>query len=275
MCRHHSGVVFPLQACSWSDSGYSRALPRCFALVLRSVLALRLLVFLVVKGLDNFVTERPGSFAAMLSALLHQHGDNNFRVAARRVADKPGIIFEFFLFPKSLAGRVTDDLRGTRFSAYFNPRQPDVSRRAAVFVHNAVHRVGYFLHGRFGKREAFFSNILRIHAQVWLFENAAHGDPTDHARELERSRGDGALTGGHRNRFTGIPFAMKDTLDPFGGSHQPGHFPGETHSGLESEAELVSVVRKTVDAQAHSDVVKEDVARLEDCFVHPQFAVSG
>src|SRR5260370_32654845 len=103
-----------------------------------------------------------------------------------------------------------------------------------------------------------------------LLENAAHGDPANHARELQRGGDDGALTDGHRNGFTGIPLAMIDALDPFRGRHQPGQFLGEIDPGLATQAQFTAVVGKAVDAQAHSDVVEKDVARLKNRFTAPR-----
>src|SRR5467141_662657 len=62
---------------------------------------------------------------------------------------------------------------------------------------------------------------------------------------------------------------MENALDPFRGRHQPRQLLGEIDSRLASEAELAPVVRKTVNAQAHSGIVEKDVARLEDGFVQP------
>ena len=100
-----------------------------------------------------------------------------------------------------------------------------------------------------------------------LFENTATRDSADHASELKRSGDDGALTDGHRNRFTGIPLAMIDALDPFSGRHQPWQLLWEIDSSLASEPEFAAVVRKAVNSQAHSYVVEEDVARFKDRFV--------
>ncbi len=251
----------------------SRALRGWVALVLCGDLTLGLLVLLVVIGLDDVFDHRPGSFATMFAAFLNQNGDGNFRVATGGVADEPGIIFEFFLFPKFLAGCVTDHLRGARFSAHFDSRQADVSRGATFFVDDAVHTVGYFLHGRFGKREPLFADIRSVLQQVGLFENSATCYSTDHPGKLQRGSRDGALTGGHGDRFTGIPLAMKNALDPFRGRHQPGHFLGEIDSGLVSQAQFTAIVGKSIDAQAHSDVVEEDVTRLEDRFVQAHHTV--
>src|SRR5207245_7612691 len=109
--------------------------------------------------------------------------------------------------------------------------------------------------------------------QMRLLEYASRSDSANHARELQRSRGDGALPRRHGDRFTGIPLAMENALDPFCGRHQPGQLLGEIDSRLASEAELAPVVRKAVNAQAHSGIVEKDVARLEDGFVQPHDTV--
>src|SRR6266478_5846086 len=100
-----------------------------------------------------------------------------------------------------------------------------------------------------------------------LLENAAHGDSADHARELQGSRDDGSLTGGHRDRVARIPLAMEDPLHPFSGRHQPGQLLWEIDSSLVSEPEFAAIVRKAVDAQAHSSVVEENITGFEDGFV--------
>src|SRR5258708_15625817 len=106
-----------------------------------------------------------------------------------------------------------------------------------------------------------------------LFETAAQGDPADGVRELQGSGDNGTLAGGHRNRFTRIPLAMIDALDPFRGRHQPGQLLGEIDPGLAAQAQFTTVVRKAIDAQAHSDVVEKDVAGLEDCFMQAHHTV--
>src|SRR6266478_4577188 len=106
-----------------------------------------------------------------------------------------------------------------------------------------------------------------------LLKNAAHGDAANGVSELQGSGDNGALAGGHRNRFTRIPLAMKDALDPFRGWHQPRQLLGEIDSGLASQTEFSGVVGKAIDAQAHSDVVEKDVTGLEDCFMQAHHTV--
>src|SRR6266404_3465314 len=98
----------------------------------------------------------------MFSAFLYQNGHDNLRIAARRVADEPGVVLELFLFPKLFAGRITDDLRGSRFTSDFDSGEPDVARGATFFVDNAVHRVGYFLDGSLRKRDALYVRLPGI-----------------------------------------------------------------------------------------------------------------
>src|SRR6266853_562040 len=106
-----------------------------------------------------------------------------------------------------------------------------------------------------------------------LLENAAHGDPADGVRELQGSGDNGTLAGGHRNRFSRIPLAMKDALDPFRRGHQPGQFFGEIDPGLAAQAQFTTVVRKAINAQAHPDVVEKDIAGLQDCFMQAHHTV--
>src|SRR5260370_35302794 len=106
----------------------------------------------------------------MFSAFLYQNGHDNFRIAARRVADEPGVVLELFLFPKLFAGRITDDLRSSRFASDFDSRKPDVARGATFFVDNAVHRGAYFFDGSLRKRHALLTNIGRTLQQVRLYE---------------------------------------------------------------------------------------------------------
>ena len=60
------------------------------------------MILLVVVGLDDIANDRTGSFAAVLSAFLNENGNDNFRIAPRRVADEPGVVFKFFLFAEAL-----------------------------------------------------------------------------------------------------------------------------------------------------------------------------
>src|SRR5260370_14326206 len=178
----------------------------------------------------------------MFTAFLYEHADDNFRIAARRITNKPGIVFELFLLPKLLTGGVTDDLRCSRFASDIDSGEPDVARSATFFVYDAVHGIGNLLDRRFGKRKPLFTNIRGVLQQMRLFENAAHGDPANGVCELQGSGDNGALTDGHRNGFTGIPFAMIDALDPFCRRHQPWQLLGEINSGLASQTQFTAVV---------------------------------
>src|SRR5712672_4767965 len=74
-----------------------------------------LFVLLVVVGFDNVAHYRTCRFAAV-AAGLHQHGDNNFRGASRRITDKPGIILELLGLAEPAAQIVVDDLSGAALS---------------------------------------------------------------------------------------------------------------------------------------------------------------
>ena len=203
----------------------------------------------------------------MFSAFLNQHGDNNFRIAAWRISNKPGVVFEFFLFPHSVTRVVTNDLCGAGLAAQLNPGEPQLAAGAATFVDNTVHSVGYFLHGGFGNGEALFSHTGRVHSEVRLLKHATHSDSANHTGQLQRRSRNCPLTGGHRNRLARVPFPVKHALDPFLRRHKPGLFRGEIDSSLVPEAEFAAVIRKPVNAQAHPYIVEKHVAGLEDGLV--------
>ena len=106
-----------------------------------------------------------------------------------------------------------------------------------------------------------------------LLENAAGSDAADHAGQLERRGGNGALSGGYGNHFAGVPLAMKSPLDPFLRRHEAGLFGGKIDAGLVADAEFAGVIRKPVDSQAHADVVEKDVAGLQNGVVQTEDAV--
>src|SRR5579862_2147016 len=56
--------------------------------------ALGLAVLFVVVSLDDVADHRAGSFAAVLSAFLHQDRNTDFGVAFGGVADEPGVVGE-------------------------------------------------------------------------------------------------------------------------------------------------------------------------------------
>ena len=108
---------------------------------------MRLLVLLVVVRLDDVAHDGASRFATVLSAFLDQHGDNNLRIAARRVAYEPCIVFEFFLFADACASVVTNHLRRSGFSAEFDARKFELAAGAVGFVDDAVHGVGDLFDG--------------------------------------------------------------------------------------------------------------------------------
>src|SRR5882757_7606004 len=127
---------------------WRRAVTELIALVFDGGLALRVFVFLVVVGLDDVAHDWPRGGAAMLAAFLHENGDDDFRIAARSVADEPGVVFKFFLFAHALSRGVADNLRSAGFSAEFDTGK---FKRAAgaTFVDHTIHGVSDFLDGGF------------------------------------------------------------------------------------------------------------------------------
>src|SRR6202166_1401030 len=99
-----------------------------------------------------------------------------------------------------------------------------------------------------------------------LFKNAAHGDAADGARQLQRRGGDGALTGGDRYGFAGIPLAMEDALDPLLRRHQARLFGRQIDPCFMANAHFGGVVSKAVDAQLHAHVIEKNIAGLENGF---------
>ncbi len=113
----------------------------------------------------------------------------------------------------------------------------------------------------------------RVLQHVRLFKHAAGSDATNHAGELQRRGGNSALSGGDGDDFAGIPFAMKDALDPFLRRHQAGLFGRKIDAGFVADAKFVAVVGKAIDSQAHAHVVEKDVARFQNRVMQAQYAM--
>src|SRR5207245_9779577 len=105
---------------------------------------------------------------------------------------------------------------------------------------------------------------------VRLHEDAAGGDAADKARELQRSRDDGALANGNGDSLAGVPLPVKYALHPIFAGHQAGFFGGQVNAGLAAEAELGGVVGNAIDTMPDTKVVEENVAGLIDgpVYVH-------
>src|ERR1700732_2767104 len=99
-----------------------------------------------------------------------------------------------------------------------------------------------------------------------LLKNAAHGYATDGARQLQRSGGDRALTGGDRYGFTGVPFAMESALHPLLRGHKAWLFGRQIDSRFMSNAHFCGVVSEAVDAQLHAHVIEKNIAGIENGF---------
>ena len=97
-----------------------------------------------------------------------------------------------------------------------------------------------------------------------LDQSAAAGDGRNHARQLDRRDGDGALANGDGNRFARVPFVVIDALDPFFRGHQARLFAGQINACAHAQAQAGSVVSDLVDAEHFADVVEEDVAGIDD-----------
>src|SRR5580692_10320668 len=86
-------------------------------------LALCLRGLLIVISFDDVARDRSGGFPSVLAAFLDQDGDDDFRIAARRIADEPRVVFKFLFFSDAIACPVADDLGGAGFSTKLNPSE--------------------------------------------------------------------------------------------------------------------------------------------------------
>src|SRR5580704_2474524 len=108
---------------------------------------------------------------------------------------------------------------------------------------------------------------------MWLHKDTAGSDAADHARELKRRSGDRTLTRGYGNYLTGVPLAMKSSLDPFLRRHQARLLGRKVDARSVADAKFCAVIRKSVDSKAHAHVVEKDVAGFQNCFMQAQYAV--
>src|SRR5438874_12781935 len=80
-------------------------------IILRGHGAVALLCFLLIIGFDYVADDWACGFAPV-SSRLNEHGNHDFWATTRRVADKPGIVFELLSFSEAAAQVVVDDLCG-------------------------------------------------------------------------------------------------------------------------------------------------------------------
>ena len=228
---------------------------------------LSLAIFLVVIGFNDIANDRTGRLTTVLAAFLNKNRDDDFRIALGGITDEPGVIFKLFLFAEAVAGVVADDLCSAGFSAEFDAGELELAAGAARFVHHAIHTVGDFFDGVFGKGEFLFGDILGVFEHVRLLENSSGGNASDKMGELYGSGGDGALADGDGYGLTGIPFAVEDALDPLFGRHEASFFRRKIDARFVTDAQFIAVVGEAIDAKFHADGIEKDVAGFQDGFV--------
>src|SRR5215469_5883221 len=141
------------------------------------------------------------------------------------------------------------------------------------FVDHAVHPVSNSLDRVLRERDALFGNVFDAFQHMRLLKHASGGNAADQTRKLDWSGGDGALADGDRDSLAGVPLAMEDALNPFGGGHETGFLRGQINSRLVAEAEPVAPVGESIDTHLHADRIEENVAGLEDSLVEVGRAV--
>src|ERR1700676_2154794 len=97
----------------------------------------------------------------------------------------------------------------------------------------------------------------------------------NHSHELKRCDRNCALSDGHRNRFTRIPFMMVNALHPFLGRNQTRFFAWQVDPGSPTEAQACGVLMNPFDPHALPDGIKEYVTGIHDRLVKIGYAVSG
>src|SRR5271165_7408723 len=100
-----------------------------------------------------------------------------------------------------------------------------------------------------------------------LLKLSTRSNAANHEGELQRCDRDRPLADGDGNRFTGIPFPVIHALYPFFRRYEAGFFRGEIDSRLGAEAKHFGIFGYAIDTHALADVVKENVARMDDRMV--------
>src|SRR5690348_2888511 len=104
------------------------------------------LALLVDVGFDDASGEGGGGFCSPASVFVEDH-DDDVGIAAGRDAHEPGVGALRALAQTLYAGRVVDDLRGTRLAAEINALEVRGECRSAGAVDRVVHAVGDGLPG--------------------------------------------------------------------------------------------------------------------------------
>src|SRR5262249_27136415 len=114
---------------------------------------------------------------------------------------------------------------------------------------------------------------LRPH-QMRLFQAATGCQSTHRVSSLERRHTDCTLPDGHGNRFSRIPCRFLDALLPFGRWNEPHIFIGKIDSGLSPQTHHCGVSIDSLDAELFADVIKENVAGIDDCLMQTDNTVA-
>src|SRR6267154_710779 len=93
-----------------------------------------------------------------------------------------------------------------------------------------------------------------------------HGDRPNSTHQLDRSNGNGALSNANRNRLAGKPLLLEIADLPFFRRHYPTHFIWQIDASLLPQSKSGCIFRDAVDTKLLRQRIKEDVARLINCF---------
>ena len=90
-------------------------------------------------------------------AFLDKNGHNNFRIAARSIAHKPGIVLEAFLLADFIPSGVADHLGAAGLSAELDSLELG-ARGGPALVDHAPHGLRHFFRGVLRNREVVFAD---------------------------------------------------------------------------------------------------------------------
>ena len=88
--------------------------------------------------------------------------------------------------------------------------------------------------------------------------------PTHRPGRLHWGHTDRALSNGNRDGLSRVPSGFVDALFPFRRRNQSGIFVREIDTGSSTQTHGCRVLGDPVDAQLFSDVIKENIARVDD-----------